>query len=136
MIISNAICRRPSQWTDTFDPGRVTVKAAGTYAEENLNVAAQMVDHVTAGDVHSEESIKPGDGAILRRGVHKIAAYRTPEGQLIERSAVCPHVGCVVAWNDFEKCWDCPCHGSQFAPDGAVMNGPATSDLASAPADE
>jgi glycine/D-amino acid oxidase-like deaminating enzyme/nitrite reductase/ring-hydroxylating ferredoxin subunit len=130
MIISNDICGRPSQWADAFDPGRVTLKAAGTYAEENLNVAAQMVDHVTAGDVKDSDHIRAGEGAILRRGAHKIAAYRTPEGELIERSAVCPHVGCVVAWNAFEKCWDCPCHGSQFGPDGKVMNGPATSDLA------
>ncbi|HYC63419.1 MAG TPA: Rieske 2Fe-2S domain-containing protein, partial [Reyranellaceae bacterium] len=49
---------------------------------------------------------------------------------LHECSAVCPHVGCVVAWNNFEKCWDCPCHGSQFTPEGHVINGPAKVDLA------
>ena len=46
-----------------------------------------------------------------------------------KRSAACTHAGCIVHWNPFEKCWDCPCHGSQFAPDGTAMNGPAVEPL-------
>ena len=55
-----------------------------------------------------------------------------PDGKLIERSASCTHLGCLVHWNGFERCWDCPCHGSQFAPDGSVLNGPAVQPLAAA----
>lgn len=51
---------------------------------------------------------------------------------LVQRSASCPHAGCIGHRNSFETCWDCPCHGSQFAPDGNVLNGPAVKPLAAA----
>jgi glycine/D-amino acid oxidase-like deaminating enzyme/nitrite reductase/ring-hydroxylating ferredoxin subunit len=129
IIISDLILGRANPWEKLFDPSRVTIKAAGTYARENLNVAGQMSEHLRPGDVSSTAEISIGTGAIIRRGVHKVAVYKKEDSSLIECSAVCPHIGCVVAWNPLEKCWDCPCHGSQFAVDGAVINGPATRDL-------
>ena len=69
---------------------------------------------------------------IMRDGMSKVAVYRGKGGQIIRRSALCTHIGCVVHWNGIEKCWDCPCHGSQFSPDGQVLNGPAVKPLASA----
>ena len=38
-------------------------------------------------------------------------------------------LGCHVHWMNFERCWDCPCHGSHFAIDGTVLNGPAIAPL-------
>ena len=128
-IISDAILGRENAWAKLFDPTRVTVKATPSYVRENLNVAAQMADHVTPGDVSSVADIPLGSGAIVRRGAQKMAVYRRLDDTIAEHSAVCPHMGCVVAWNPLEECWDCPCHGSQFAADGMVLNGPATSDL-------
>ena len=75
-------------------------------------------------------TIAPGSGAVLRRGLRRVAVYRRPNGQLCERSAICPHLGCIVRWNAAERTWDCPCHGSRFHPDGAVIAGPATRGLA------
>jgi hypothetical protein len=79
------------------------------------------------------DEIEPGEGAIVRRGLAKHAVYRAENGSLVELSATCTHVGCIVHWNSFEKCWDCPCHGSQFQPDGSVLNAPAVSPLAKVP---
>ncbi|HEY0165066.1 MAG TPA: FAD-dependent oxidoreductase [Sphingomicrobium sp.] len=93
---------------------------------------ANLTEYVTGGEISSVDQLAPGEGAIIRRGLSKIAAYRADDGTVIERSAVCTHVGCIIHWNGLEKCWDCPCHGSQFQPDGSVINGPAVKPLAAA----
>ena len=77
----------------------------------------------------STHDIPPGKGAILRRGLSKVAVYRDPEGKVHVLSAACPHLGCVVHWNAVESSWDCPCHGSRFDPMGKVLCGPAISNL-------
>ena len=59
-----------------------------------------------------------------------VAVYRDARGTVTKRSAVCTHMGCIVDWNGAERTWDCPCHGSRFKPDGAVIAGPAESPLA------
>lgn len=130
MIISDLILGRRNRWAQLYDPARFTAKAGREFASENLNVAAQFAEYVTGGDVASLRALKPGQGGIVRRGLRKIAVYRGDDGVLRERSATCTHLGCIVAWNPLEGCWDCPCHGSQFAPDGEVINGPAIKPLA------
>jgi len=129
LLISDMIAGRDNPWATLYDPSRITLRAAKEFARENLNVAGQYGDLVTGGDVESVEQIKRGSGAIIRRGLSKVAVYRDVHGKVIERSALCTHLGCVVQWNDGEKTWDCPCHGSRFDPEGRVLNGPAIADL-------
>ena len=62
-----------------------------------------------------------------------IAASRSEDGRLIERSAVCTHVGCIVQWNRLEQCWDCPCHGSQFTPEAQADRQVAQDESGQAP---
>jgi glycine/D-amino acid oxidase-like deaminating enzyme/nitrite reductase/ring-hydroxylating ferredoxin subunit len=131
MIVSDLILGKKNPWAGLFDPARVTPKAAGRFARENLNVAAQYAEYVMPGDVGDVAAIPAGGGAIVRRGAAKHAVYRRADGTLVEKSAVCPHMGCLVSWNPVETCWDCPCHGSQFSAEGEVINGPATVGLAS-----
>ena len=123
-----------ARFADLFDPARKP--AARTSLAEFVSGRADDVknlsEYLTGGEISSVDELAPGEGAILRRGLRKIAAYRQEDGTLIERSAVCTHVGCIVHWNPLEKCWDCPCHGSQFEPDGRVINGPAIRPLAQA----
>lgn len=131
ILLTDLILGRENAWETLYNPSRITLRASLDFAKENLNVAAQYVDLLTGGEVGSVEEIAAGAGAIVRRGAFKIAAYRDEGGKLYERSAVCTHLGCVVGWNDTEKSWDCPCHGSRFdCKDGHVLNGPANSALA------
>lgn len=129
LLLGDLIAGRENPWAALYDPSRITLRAAPTFASETLNFAAQYSDLVTGGDVASVEDIKPGSGAIIRRGLSKVAVYRDVQGTLVERSAVCTHLGCIVQWNDGEKTWDCPCHGSRFDVQGQVLNGPAIKAL-------
>lgn len=132
MLLTDMILGRKNPWEALYDPSRKTVAAAAPFLKENVNVAGQYADWLTPGEVKSVDEIQPGSGAILRRGMTKIAACRDDDGKLTELSAVCPHLGCVVHWNDAERSWDCPCHGSRFHADGEVVNGPANVNLPAA----
>ncbi len=129
LLISDLILKRPNAWVDLYDPARKPIGAAGDFVTENLNVAAQYADWITGGDVSSVHEIPKGQGAVIRRGLKKVAVYCAEDGTLHERSATCPHLGCVVQWNPTETTWDCPCHGSRFDRHGTVINGPANVDL-------
>jgi nucleotide-binding universal stress UspA family protein/nitrite reductase/ring-hydroxylating ferredoxin subunit len=59
----------------------------------------------------------------------KLAVYIDAEGRVHALSPRCQHMGCSVQWNDGDKTWDCPCHGSRYKFDGEVIQGPATRGL-------
>ena len=130
ILITDLIKGRENPWTSLYDPSRKSFRAPLEYAKENFNVAAQYLeDYLSGGDVDSVNEIASGEGAIIRQGLKKIAVYRDDQGVVHERSAICPHLGCIVSWNAVEKSWDCPCHGSRFDPYGTVITGPATTGL-------
>lgn len=130
MLLSDLIQGRKNRWEDLYSPSRIRLKSLPEYASENINVAGQYADYMTAGNIKSESELRPGEGAIMRDGVSKIAVRRDASGNVHKLSAICPHLGCVVAWNSTEQTWDCPCHGSRFSASGRVYQGPANSDLA------
>jgi len=135
ILLTDLILGRKNPWSKLYDPSRVTLRATPHFLKENLNVAGQYTDWATAGDVALYDDIKPGSGAVIRRGVKKIAVYRDDEGGIHERSAVCTNLYCIVNWNSVERTWDCPCHGSRFDPYGQVVNGPAIMPLAKVESD-
>lgn len=132
MLLTDLLQGRQNRWEDLYSPSRITLRAMGEYAGENINVAGQFTDYLTPGDIESADQLKPGQGAIVREGLKKLAVFRDEGGSVHKLSAVCPHLGCIVAWNSTEKTWDCPCHGSKFRADGRVYQGPANSDLSKA----
>lgn len=132
LLLPDLILGQPNPYSEVYEPTRKPLKAATTYLQENATVAKNFAEYIAPGEIGSADELAPDQGAILRSGLSKIAAYRDREGTLHQRSAACTHTGCHLHWNSFETCWDCPCHGSHFAPDGSVINGPAIADLAKA----
>jgi glycine/D-amino acid oxidase-like deaminating enzyme/nitrite reductase/ring-hydroxylating ferredoxin subunit len=130
ILVPALIASGDHPWREAFCPGRKPVGGAADFVTENLNVAAEYaVGYLGGGEVESVEEVRPGCGAVARFGLHKVAVYREPNGDFHGCSAVCPHLGAVVAWNDVTKTWDCPAHGSRFDEHGHVILGPANADL-------
>ena len=129
VILKDLLVSGASEWEDVYDPARKTPGGVVNYVRENLTAIQNFAEYLIPGELSSGDDLKKGQGGILRRGLLKIAVCRDVKGKIHANSAVCTHLGCHVHWNSTEQCWDCPCHGSQFAPDGAVLNAPAISPL-------
>lgn len=129
MIASDLILGNENPWASVYDPSRKPYKEMTHFLKEQANVAKQYADWIAPGEDVDVAALAPGDGALVRRGLKKLAVYRDELGALHCHSAKCTHLGCVVQWNSTEKTWDCPCHGSRFSAYGSVLHGPAVSGL-------
>jgi len=131
MLACDAALGRDNPWQQLFSVDRKKFRG-GT-----LNYVAENVDfpyYFLAGTLspasrESPGSLQRGEGKVLSINGERAACSRDSGGQLHVVSAVCTHLGCVVAWNDAEHTWDCPCHGSRFHATGEVLAGPAESPL-------
>lgn len=131
MIISDIISGVENPWIKLFDPTRIQPgKSAKKFISENMNVAKQYLKDLP-GTAEADEyaEILNGEGKVIEKDGHKLAVSRTENGKLQVRSAVCTHMSCIVNWNNAERTWDCPCHGSRFKSDGSILEGPALHPL-------
>jgi Rieske Fe-S protein len=134
MMITDQISGRRNPWTELFDPGRTAVgRGMWEYIKENADYPYYLIrDRFAGPEGKSLRVVRRGEGKIIERDGKKIAASRDQSGAITMRSATCTHMGCIVKWNDAERTWDCPCHGSRFTPKGAVISGPAEEPLSPA----
>jgi glycine/D-amino acid oxidase-like deaminating enzyme/nitrite reductase/ring-hydroxylating ferredoxin subunit len=116
LLIAFEISTGSRLWGNLYDPSRLAPK-----------------DFHQSGDTQSfvddVARIAPGAGGVIIRGDEKIAVWRDDNGDLHALSASCTHKGCTVTWNNADRTWDCPCHGSMFETDGTVIHGPAREPL-------
>jgi nucleotide-binding universal stress UspA family protein len=75
------------------------------------------------------DDLAPGHGGIVAVDGRRLAVFKADDGSLVVLNPRCQHMGCTVDWNDAERTWDCPCHGSRYRHDGTVFQGPAKKDL-------
>lgn len=128
-LLCDLITEKESSWEALYDPSRQRIKSLAEMAKGSAEMIGNYGQWLTGGDRTSDESLPRGEGCILREGAKKVAVYKDYDGQVRKFSAVCPHMGCIVAWNSGEKSFDCPCHGSRFDRSGRVINGPSMKDL-------
>jgi|CXWL01.1.fsa_nt_gi glycine/D-amino acid oxidase-like deaminating enzyme/nitrite reductase/ring-hydroxylating ferredoxin subunit len=133
MINTDLILDRKNPYQDLYDPSRFKAKASIVdYVKENVDFPVHLVkDRLKGAEATSLAEVAKGEGKIVELGGEKTAVYRDERGLLHAVSPVCTHMGCLVGFNNAEKTWDCPCHGSRFDKDGKVLNGPAVTPLES-----
>jgi glycine/D-amino acid oxidase-like deaminating enzyme/nitrite reductase/ring-hydroxylating ferredoxin subunit len=122
---------RRNPWSELFKPGRTKIlHAAWDYIRENKDYPYYLIrDRFAGPEGRSLRAVKRGEGKIIEYQGQQAAVYRDKSGHVTVRSAICTHMGCLVDWNSAERTWDCPCHGSRFKTNGAVLAGPAESPL-------
>ena len=132
MIIHDAITGAENPWRDLFDPRRKATSSSAlrTLVEENVDYPLHFVaDRLRQSKSLGVENVPRGEGRVVVIDGQRTAVHRKDDGTVIKVSAVCTHMGCIVRWNNAERTWDCPCHGSRFTPEGLVLGGPAEAPL-------
>jgi Rieske Fe-S protein len=131
MLLTDQILGRDNSWAKIYDPTRIKpLASAKEFAAENVDFPVHFVADRVKKQARSPDEVRPGEGKIVRMHGERYAVYREPRGSLKVLSPVCTHLKCIVQFNDAERTWDCPCHGSRFDVDGNVLNGPAVRRLA------
>lgn len=130
MLLSDLILGKENPYAELYDATRATPFLKPEFVKNSLDVAARWVgDRLKNIESSSLIEVANGEGKLLTIDGDKIATYRDNQGTVHAVSAVCPHLACIVSWNNAETSWDCACHGSRFTYDGKVIHGPSVKDL-------
>lgn len=128
-ILTDLITKGDSEWAPVYDPSRFNIIAAGPkLVKENLDVAEKLIGGKLT-PVSKDVEVKNGEATVVSFNGERIGAYRDDDGKLHMVDVTCTHLGCELVWNEAEKTWDCPCHGSRFSYDGENIEGPAFNPL-------
>jgi glycine/D-amino acid oxidase-like deaminating enzyme/nitrite reductase/ring-hydroxylating ferredoxin subunit len=128
-LLADRVLGRDSELGRVFRPTRVTLGVEPFLSHNGTTARQFLTGWFGRRSDLPETALDDGEAGVFQRGDEQVAAYRDDDGQLHAVSAVCPHMGCLVEWNDGERSWDCPCHGSRFDVDGSVLDVPAVDGL-------
>jgi glycine/D-amino acid oxidase-like deaminating enzyme/nitrite reductase/ring-hydroxylating ferredoxin subunit len=129
-IIADLIAGRENRWAERFNPSRFGARGLPKLLEMNAKVAVDFIgDRARPARRGEASDLRPGEARIQQDGLGKTGVFKAEDGSLHAVSLRCTHLGCLLRFNEAERSWDCPCHGSRFAVDGAVLEGPATRPL-------
>jgi glycine/D-amino acid oxidase-like deaminating enzyme/nitrite reductase/ring-hydroxylating ferredoxin subunit len=131
MLIDDLINGRDNDWERIYNPSRFKIFKSGNifFSEMIGGIRKYYETNPKHPDAVAISSIKPGDGKIIELEGKKYGCYCDQDETLHLVDAKCTHLGCIVRWNNDEKSWDCPCHGSRFTYEGEILNGPAIKSL-------
>jgi len=128
-ILMDLITKGESPWSPVYNPSRFDIAASGAKLVcENVDVAGELIKGKIA-PAPKDAEINIGEAKVITVDGERVGAYRDEKGNLHMVDITCTHLGCELVWNEAEKTWDCPCHGSRFSYDGSNVEGPAFNTL-------
>jgi nitrite reductase/ring-hydroxylating ferredoxin subunit len=129
-VLRDLVLGRDHPWSGVYDPNRLRVRSGlPSLVKENANVVEHFVLDRVLRRAPADAPLALGEGTVVSHHGRQVALARDDAGELHAVSARCTHLGCIVAYNDAQRSWDCPCHGSRFGIDGGVLEGPAVRPL-------
>lgn len=129
LTITSLAQRGHARWSRVFDPTRLAPFTKPSIVKGAAHVVKGLVIDRGTAITRTVDSIEPGHGDVVGHAGRLVAAVRHEDGSLLAVDAACTHQGCLVQYDGLRSCWQCPCHGSRFALDGAVLEGPASKPL-------
>lgn len=130
-MICEMITSGNCKYEPLLDPSRIKPIAGFTeFVKENADVVSQFIGlRLSYEKITELAQLAHGEATLAKWEGKKVALYKDEQGKIHALDPICPHAKCVVNWNNAEKSWDCPCHGSRFACNGALLTGPARTGL-------
>ncbi len=130
LALADLASGRNNQLAEIFRARRVKpIAGAALFLKGTAEVAAHLVGGYLIPKPKSLAELPRGKAAVMKLNGENVAAFRDENGVVHAVSAACSHMGCLLGWNETDRTWDCPCHGSRFGFGGAVLHGPAISPL-------
>lgn len=129
-IITDMIIGRKNRYEDIFISTRVEpVKNRQEVGNMLKETVSSLVLKKFELPESEQASLKNEEGKIIEIEGEKVGAYKDKEGRIYTIVPKCAHLGCELSWNNLDKTWDCPCHGSRYDYTGKMLYGPTVKDL-------
>ena len=131
LTLTDIITKGESEYQEVFDPNRIKLVAGfSNFVKEAADVVGRFIGKYLPADKLDElVDLAPGEAKVVKYEGHRLAIYKDEKGKVYPLNSACTHIKCEVAWNNAEKTWDCPCHGSRFSYTGEMVTAPARKDL-------
>ena len=130
LLLKDLVLGNDNQFEQLYAPSRIHGDTAfKNFIVQNADVAKELIKGKLQRPDKSVDDVKAGDGAVVTVNGRRAGCYKEEDGTVHVVDTTCTHLGCEVSWNNGDRTWDCPCHGSRFSYDGEVIEGPAETPL-------
>lgn len=129
-IITDKILNKENPYAEIYDSKRLRpIKNRKEFGNIIKETSHSLIFNKFDLPAATPKDVEAGEGKIVNYGGRKVGMYKDENGKEFKIIPKCMHLGCELSWNDLDKTWDCPCHGSRYTFEGKLIYGPSKKDL-------